>query len=185
MTRYDYDSEEFYEVIKACGTLGLTQGETAEVLNLGVCTFNLMYNGKYQNWTDEENARRSERIRECLRPSARMILRVQSKYLKTILGEEFVTSETSRHVEEICECGGSDPYCEICGGTGKVLDSKRQIVQTTRTQIPPNPAGLRSWLYQHSPTFRDMEGGGSKEGEAKEGVNVSEWLEGKLYGGKE
>lgn len=178
--KYDYDSDDFYSQLEGYAQRGFTDGEVADAMLINYSTFSHMKNGTYKPWTDEENTRRSERIKDTLikaRRKTNALLR--ATYLQMALGTKKVTSTTKRWVEDRCECGGADRSCPYCGGTGRVVSTERAIIQETEAQLAPNMQAITTWLYQHDPEWtKTTKEGAVEETETAKGFNIERWIEG-------
>jgi hypothetical protein len=177
--KHDYEMKDFYLAIEALATRGYYDGEIADELNLHIDVFNKMKNGKYAGWTEKENEERGARIRETLlRARRKTNSLVRSTYLKIALGAKKLVNTTRRYVEDRCECGGQDPMCPYCGGTGKIVTQKA-IIQETEAEMPPNLQALATWLHHHDPEWVKTEGGVTEAQnvqETKKGIDIVEWI---------
>lgn len=179
LPQHDYDSKDFYLAIEALAVRGCTDKEIADELLLAPQTFAAMKNSRYKGWNEEKNEKRGERIRECLERARRKTNQlVRSTYLKMALGQKKVLSQTRRYVEDRCECGGQDPECRYCGGTGKIIRTDKAIVQETESEMPPSLQALSTWLHHFDPEWTQTEAGAaeSAEGNVKKGIDIKEWV---------
>lgn len=177
--KHDYDSEDFYLAIEALATRGYYDNEIADELKLDPDVFSTMKVGRYRGWTEEENERRSKRIRETLEHARRKTNSlVRSTYLKMALGAKKLVNVTRRYIEDRCECGGHDNSCPYCGGTGKVVTDKA-VIQETEAEMPPNMNALSVWLHHHDPEWVKTENGASEQQAltgTKKGINIESWI---------
>ena len=93
MAKFDYDDIAFYQEVFRLASQGMTDGEIADGLRekfgetLSPSTFSSMKAGRYAAWSDDENARRSEQLREAIeRGSRRLLAAIKGRYLKVALG---------------------------------------------------------------------------------------------------
>lgn len=176
---HDYDSENFYLAIEALATRGYYDKEIADELGLDPDVFSTMKVGRYRGWDKEQNETRSKRIKETLNKARRKTNSlVRSTFLKMALGAKKVVNVTRRYIEDRCECGGQDPMCPYCGGTGKVVTQKA-IVQETEVECPPNMQALGLWLHHHDPEWVATESGATETqdvAETHKGINIAEWI---------
>lgn len=177
--KHNYDSEDFYLAIEALATRGYYDGEIADELNLTYESFSKMKNGNYHGWNEQQNAERSKKIRDTLAKARRKTNSlVRSTYLKIALGAKKLVNTTRRYIEDRCECGGQDPMCPYCGGTGKVVTEK-SIIQETEAEMPPNIQALATWLHHHDPEWVSTENGATETADVKEthkGIDIVEWI---------
>lgn len=188
--KFNYDGEDFYKEIYALAMQGLNDAEIAYNLgdNLGVVTdtetgeilerkeikgltpesFARMKAGNYENWSEEENTRRSARInQELAHGRARILGIVRGRYLKAALGGIKVKGSVRRK-----------RYNIING----VKDEDNMVMEETESvqETAPNMQALSNFLYHHDPQFRNIQKG-LEEGDinikVKNGVSISAWLE--------
>ena len=186
--KFNYDGEDFYKEIYALAMQGLNDGEIAYSLgdSLGVAekedgtvvenemhgltpsVFSKMLNGKYERWTDEENARRSERIaQELAHGRAKVLGVVRGRYLKAALGGIRIKGSVKRK-----------RYNIING----IADMNNMVMEETESvqETAPNMQALANFLYHHDTEFRNIQKG-IEEGDinikVKNGVSISAWLE--------
>lgn len=177
--KHNYDSNDFYLAIEALATRGYYDKEIADELDLNPDVFCQMKGGRYPGWNEKENEERSQRIRETLAKARRKTNSlVRSTYLKMALGAKKLVNKTRRYVEDRCECGGHDPMCPYCGGTGKVVTEKA-VIQETEAEMPPNMQALAVWLHHHDPEWVSTEGGASEQADitkTHKGIDIVEWI---------
>ena len=194
--KFNYDGDYFYREIFALALQGLNDGEIAYSLgdNLGVVkdsegepvtdedgneiktgihgltptTFSEMKNGKYDQWSEEENERRSKRINEELAHGrARVLGIVRGRYLKAALGGIKVKGNVTRKRYNIIN-GEKDL-------NNMVMEETESVQETA-----PNMQALANFLYHHDPQFRNIQNGiedGDINIKVKNGVSISAWLE--------
>ena len=145
--KFDYDSDDFYDEILALAIQGLTDAEIADALedkfgqSLDPEVFNTMKNGNYVHWSEEENARRSERLKKVLaRGRRKTTSAVRGAYLKAALGGKKVKSKTvvTRKLRV----------------DGVYTDDVEIQTSETETEMPYNMQALATWLYHHDPEWR-------------------------------
>ena len=155
--KHDYDSEDFYKRIEGLAMNGYTDEEIANELNLCREVFTCMKNGNYENWTDEENKRRGDRITNVLAHGRTRIV---------------------KFVQDKCECMGADKKCPYCGGTGWVTLTDKAVVQETEMELPPNMQAISTLLYHHDPTWRKMENKQTDEDAlySENGIDIDKWM---------
>lgn len=145
--KFDYDSDDFYDEILALALQGMTDAEIADGLedkfgqSLDPEVFNTMKNGNYPHWSEEENARRSERLKKVLaRGRRRTVSVVRGAYLKAALGGKKVKTKTV--VRRKLKLDG--------------VYTNDEEIQTseTETELPYNVQALATWLYHHDPEWR-------------------------------
>lgn len=145
--KFDYDSDDFYDEILALAMQGLNDAEIADALgdrfgvSLSPERFYCMKNGNYEAWTEEENARRSERLCKALARGRRKITAlVRGAYLKGALGGKKVKSKTvvTRKLRV----------------NGVYTDDVEIQTSETETEMPYNMQALATWLFNHDPEWR-------------------------------
>ncbi len=148
--KFDYDADDFYDEILALSMQGFCDAEIADALedkfgeSLDPDVFGSMKNGKYANWTDEENERRSARINRVLARGRRKVNGiVRGVYLKAALGK--VKTKGKSVTRRKLRIGG------------EYTDDEE--IQTTESeqQLAPNMQALATWLYHHDPEWRKVE----------------------------
>ena len=108
---------------------------------------------------------------------------LRGSYLRTALGQSKTKSVTKKFVEEVCECGGGNPQCPICGGTGKIVRSDKWITLETETQMAPSLQAMTVLLYHHDPEWRAQERLKDEVDDvpkAKKGISIEDWINGKI-----
>lgn len=145
--KFDYDSDDFYDEILALAMQGLNDAEIADALGdkfgqtLSPEVFCTMKNGNYAQWSEEDNARRSERINKALARGRRKITSlVRGAYLKGALGGKKVKSKTvvTRKLRV----------------DGVYTDDVEIQTSETETEMPYNMQALATWLFNHDPEWR-------------------------------
>lgn len=167
--KYDYDGDEFYDEIFFLAFNDANDGEIAYSMGLTETAFNLMKNGKYDKWSEEENRRRSERLVKVLaRARKKIIQAVRGKYLQTALGGQDVenVSTTKRHLVV----------------DGRMTDDVEVQTTTTKTKTLPNMQALATFLYHHDPEWRKVQRGLDEEAqdiptEVEKGIDIEKWIE--------
>lgn len=172
---YDYESDEFYESVEKMASAGLTDKEIAQALKLDPAHFSKLKNGKVSGSSDEVNARRSERIRKALNAGRIKITSLlHATYLNAALGKIYTKQKVRKSQEMPCACGGKDPNCPDCGGTGRIL-TDMGVISETEIQQPPNLGAVMNLLNVYDPDWR---GGVAEEGgEADNGIDICRWIE--------
>ena len=182
--KFDYNNNEFYEHIETLAKQGFNDSEIAYSLGLkhGVAltpqVFNRMKHGKYEGWSDEQNAERGELISQKLERGRELINGlVRSKYLNTALGNITVKGKvtTKRHM--------------VVNGE----QTEDEIVETRETEqgLPPNVQALSKWLYHNDKIWREIERGRKDEEDngipfdPKKGVSIAKWIEREIEDDKE
>ncbi len=173
-TKFDYDSDDFYDEILALAIQGLTDAEIADALSdkfgqsLSPEAFSTMKNGRYENWTEEENRRRSARFIKVLARGRRKITSiVRGAYLKGALGGKKVKSRTTvRRKLRI---------------NGEYSDDEEIQTSETEQELPYNMQALATWLYHHDAEWRKVER--KQDDEASDipaninkGVDIDAWI---------
>lgn len=181
--KHDYDSEKFRQDIAIAASSGMTDEEIADTLNLSPEAFSRMKNGKMDIWSEEENERRGASIRQVLARARRKTNAiVRGRYLKAALGGIRVKSKTKRAILGKCPvCGGTDPECTECGGTGQVLLTDKSVLQETESETAPNMQALATWLYHHDPEWRKIDRNLDEEADdvatdINHGVDIDKWI---------
>lgn len=167
--KYDYDGDEFYDEIFFLAFNDANDGEIAYSMGLTESVFNLMKNGNYEAWTEEENKRRSERLSKVLaRARKKIIQAVRGKYLQAALGGQDVenVSTTKRHLVV----------------DGRMTDDVEVQTTTTKTKTLPNMQALATFLYHHDPEWRKVQRGLDEEAqdiptEVEKGIDIEKWIE--------
>lgn len=174
--KFDYEGDEFYQEIEKLAFRGMKDSEIAYSLvdkfgvDLSPAVFNRMKNGKYEGWSEEENATYSERIsRSLVRGREEINALVRGKFLKAALGGIVVKGKTTvkRHM--------------VVNGQ----QTKDMIVETRETEqeTPPNMNALSTWLYHFDLDWRKIQNGKKDEEDngipydPKKGVSISAWIE--------
>lgn len=171
---YDYDSDEFYLELYQLAFNGAYDSQIASALedkigvSIGKVAFSMMLQGRYPNWTAEENERRSQRMRATLEKARDNTNRlVLGRILKMGLGGVKVKSKTvvKRRMEI----------------DGQLTDN--EIIQTTETEneTAPNLQALSMWMYHHCKEWRKIQRGEDMDGDeiepAKRGIDISNWID--------
>ena len=178
--RHDYDSNDFYELIRQLAMNGFTDKEIAHRLNLDPDTFGAMKNGNYVSWSAAKNKKRSKRMIGVL-TSARsnVVAGLRSAYIRSALGGKKIHSKTRNYVRQRCPCNGEDPNCPRCGGTGWVTLTDKAVVAETETELAPNNQALATLLFHYDPDWRKVERNQDKdedENNISHGVDISKWI---------
>lgn len=191
--KFDYDSDDFYDEILALAMQGLNDAEIADSLDVkfGVSLsperFYCMKNGNYEAWTEEENAKRSERLCKVLARGRMKILGiVRGRYLKAALGGIKTKNKTTQYAKSKCICEGLKPDCGLCGGTGIIVSKDKALVTETEIELAPNMQALATWLYHHDPEWRKVERKMDDDADVfnpskiKKGVNIESWIDSQI-----
>ena len=178
--RHDYDSNDFYELIRQLAMNGFTDKEIAHHLNLEPDTFGAMKNGNYESWSAAKNRRRSKRIVGVL-TSARsnVVAGVRSAFIRSALGGKIIHSKTQNYVRQRCKCNGNDPNCPYCGGTGWITLTDKAVVTETETELAPNTRAQGTLLFHYDPDWRKVERNQDEdedENNISHGVDISKWI---------
>ena len=171
---FDYDSDEFYTAVERMAKGGMTDKEIANALKLDPFHFSRLKNGKVGGVSEEVNKRRSERLRHALssgRVNVTAVLR--ATYLNAALGKVYTKQKVRKMQESACACGGNDPNCPECGGTGRVL-TDIGVVQETEIQQPPCLQAIMNLLSIYDP---DWKGGVTDTETAERGIDIARWIE--------
>lgn len=173
--KFDYDSDDFYDEILALAMQGMTDAEIADALadkfgqSLSPERFACMKNGKYEEWTDEENERRGERFRKVLARGRRKTLAiVRGAYLKAALGGKKIHSKTVvRRRLKI---------------DGQYTDDEEIQTSESEQELPYNVQALATFLYHHDPEWRKVERKLDTDAtdvptDIKSGVDIGKWIE--------
>lgn len=190
-TKFDYDSQEFYDSVMTLATQGLTDAEIAWALEdkygngLTPEVFCKMKRGKYEAWTKEENNKRSRRLSQVLaRGRAKINSVVRGAFLKAALGGKKVTSAVVPKVVKVeCACGGEDETCEVCGGRGYIYVKTQETV----TELPPSMQALSTWLYHRDEEYRMIERKLDESADdipqdIDKGISIDSWIKDKVGG---
>lgn len=176
--KFDYDSDDFYDEILALAMQGLTDAEIADALegkfgvSLSPEVFCCMKNGNYENWSQEENERRSARFTKVLARGRRKINSiVRSAYLKAALGGKKIKNKTV-----------TTRKLKIDG-----VYTDDEEIQTTEgeTELPPNMQALATWLYHHDEEWRKVERKQDEDAldvptNIKQGISIEDWIKDKV-----
>lgn len=178
--RHDYDSNDFYELIRQLAMNGYTDKEIARRLDLEPDTFGEMKNGKYESWSAAKNRKRGKRIVGVL-TSARsnVVAGLRSAYIRSALGGKKIHSKTKNYVRQRCTCNGEDPHCPHCGGTGWVTLTDKAVVAETETELAPNNQALATLLFHYDSDWRKVERNQDEdedENNISHGVDISKWI---------
>jgi hypothetical protein len=172
--KFDYNSDDFYDEILALAIQGLTDAEIADALedkfgqSLDPEVFNTMKNGNYVHWSEEENARRSERLKKVLaRGRRKTTSAVRGAYLKAALGGKKVKSKTvvKRRLKV----------------DGVYTDDEEIQTSETETELPYNIQALATWLYHHDPEWRKVQRKQDTDAadvptDVKRGIDIDAWI---------
>ncbi len=173
--RYDLDRDEFYEQVEKLARAGLTDREIANSLNITPDYFSHLKNGHVAGVSSEDNAWRSDRVKGALnRGRTQITAALHATYLNAALGKVFTRQKVKKLQEVPCQCGGQDPNCPECGGTGRVV-TEIGIVQESEIQQPPSLQAITVLLNVYDPDWR----GGviDTEGDAERGIDIAKWIE--------
>ncbi len=171
-TKFDYDSDDFYDEILALSMQGLTDAEIADALgdkfgeSLSPEVFSSMKKGNYEAWSEEENKRRSERFSKVLARGRRKILSiVRGAYLKAALGGKKIKSKTT--VKRKMKIDGV--YTE---------DEEIQVSETEQ-ELPYNVQALATFMYHHDPEWRKIERKQDEDNNlySENGIDIDKWME--------
>lgn len=174
-TKFDYDSDEFYEEIFALALNGLNDGEIAYSLinrfgvSLDPDTFGQMKSGKYINWSKDENERRSKRlIRVLARGRAKINGIVRATYLSAALGKTKTKNKAT-------------VYRSILDDQNNKVGEVEVQRTESETELPPNMQALSTWLYHHDPEWRKVQRGQDTESvdiptDIDQGVDIDAWI---------
>ena len=172
--KFDYDSDDFYDEILALAIQGLTDAEIADALedkfgqSISPEVFSTMKNGCYANWSEEENAQRSERLNKVLaRGRRKTTSAVRGAYLKAALGGKKVKSKTvvKRRLKV----------------DGVYTDDEEIQTSETETELPYNIQALATWLYHHDPEWRKVQRKQDTDAadvptDVKRGIDIDAWI---------
>lgn len=177
--KIDYDDDQFYEIIYTLAYQGMTDAEIADGLldsDLHVFispdTFNAMKAGRYQSWTEEENAYRSQRMQRVLERARRKInAAVRNKYLKMALG-----LHKTKNVTTVARRMRID---------GELTDNEDIQTSTTEIEYAPSLQAMSVWLHHHDPEWRKREGVVQEDvendpnvvTESEESIDIEQWIE--------
>lgn len=108
--------------------------------SLDATVFSDMKNGRYANWSEQENKLRSMLINQVLQ-HARGQLRIVYKnvYNKVALGKIKTTTKTTQERNTVTKDG--TPFTE-------------KTTTTTTQEMPPNLQALTMWRWHHDPEFK-------------------------------
>lgn len=177
--KFDYDGDEFYQEIERLAMQGQKDSEIAYALekkfgvDLNPQVFNRMKNGKYENWSEEENSNRSVKITQFLERGREAInALVRGRFLKSALGGVKVKGVTTTKRKMIVD--------------GVVTEDVIVETRETEQETPPNVQALSTWLYHFDKQWREVQKGKKDEEEkglpfdAKKGISVNKWIEREL-----
>lgn len=137
--KYDYESEEFAELVEGFAKKGLTDKEIAFELGISPSVFS-------------EKKQEVSLVSEALsRARLRINSTVRSAYLRVALGGKRIHIE--QYVQRRCECRGNNPECEICGGSGWITPDQNRIV--TEQELAPSQSAMERWLMNHDEEWRE------------------------------
>lgn len=137
--KYDYASEEFARVVEDYARKGLIDKEIA--FELGISPE--LFSKKKVEFSSISSALARARLR--------INSTVRAAYLRTALGGKRIHVE--QYVQKKCSCGGKDPECEICDGTGWLTPEQNRIV--TEQELAPSQSALERWLMNHDDEWRE------------------------------
>lgn len=137
--KYDYESEEFAQMVEVYAKKGFTDKEIALELGISPALFSKK---------KEEISSISETLS---RARARINATVRAAYLRTAMGGKRIHIE--QYVQRKCECKGKDPECEICGGSGWLTPEQNRIV--TEQELAPSQSALDRWLMNNDEEWRE------------------------------
>ena len=157
-SKFDYNSEEFYNAIEQLAMKGMTDRHIARAL---VADFGESLNPNYfsslKNEKDDngEPTERSKGISEALaRGREKINLLVRDTYLKTALGGKKTKDIVRAFVEYKCDCKGHDDECPVCGGIGKYYSETKAVIQEVEREMQPNIQALSTWLFNHDEEWK-------------------------------
>ena len=157
-SKFDYNSEEFYNAIEQLAMKGMTDRHIARAL---VADFGESLNPNYfsslKNEKDEngELTERAKGISEALaRGREKINLLVRDTYLKTALGGKKTKDVVRAFVEYKCDCKGHDDSCPVCNGLGKYYSETKAIIQEVEREMQPNIQALSTWLFNHDEEWK-------------------------------
>lgn len=171
--KFDYDGEEFYEVIQDFSMQGMKLSEMAYALadRFGVYlnpdVFKSMTEGCYPYWNADENKKYSEKLQNAIaRGRERINSIVRGRYLKAALGGIKIKGKSTRKRHLVVD--------------GQPTED--MVIETTESEqeTPPNMTALSRWLYQYDPDWRKVQRGTETEDlpfDPKKGVSIRAWIE--------
>lgn len=182
--KYDYDGDDFYLSIHAFALQGMTNAEIADAMDLEPEVFSTMKNGKYAQWSAEDNANRSARINKVLARGRRKTLAlVRGAYLKAAIGGKIVRNVSTKKRPVLDENGEPEYDVVVDPKTNKEKRTMRTVVaeiSETEFEQPPNIQALSVWLHHHDPEWRRVDKGEpDPEDEANttdNGLNIEAWI---------
>lgn len=142
--KHNYEDPFFLLEIEGLARDGSTDKEIAKYLRVSAAQF-CTIKKKYAKLV--ESIARARRPLNVVAENS-MYKRVTGMTIKTV---------TRRYLEKKCKCGGKDPECEECRGTGKYKDISTEVVQETTQEIPPDPFSIREWLKAKKPEIWNKE----------------------------
>lgn len=180
--KHDYDSDDLYMTIYDLAHDGANDSEIA--LDLGVTPelFSKWLNGKYDKWSEEENAHRSHRLVQVLtRARAKINQQIRGKFLSVALGDGATVERTTttEYIRSRCPCDGKNPDCPNCGGTGWIrLTNKQKATEITTTRKNnPDKQAMATWLHHHDPEWRKYDNSKYIDGDGRsqqvDGININ------------
>ena len=182
-TKFDYDSDVFYDEIFALAFQGLLDAEIADGLmdkfgqTLTPEVFSKMKHGCYEGWNKEQNERRGARLSQTLERARRKINSiVRGRYLKAALGgiEIKGQAKTSRRMKV----------------NGVFSDDEDIQTTETTTHTAPNMQALATWLYNYDPDWKrrmqekKLEDSG-RPTDIGHGVPIDKWIKEQVTDEKE
>lgn len=173
--RYDFDDDGFYEQAGRLARAGMTDKEIASAMRLSPSYFSKIKNGNVDGWADADREARSARLRKTLRDARLQVTSaLHATYLNMALGKVYTRQRVRKMQEAACACGGGDPNCPDCGGTGRVV-TELGVVQESEVQQPPSLQAISVLLNVFDPDWR----GGVAEDEAgaARGIDICRWIE--------
>lgn len=172
---HDYDGDEFYDSVKKMARAGLTDREIANALGLSASHFSHVKNGTNKDLPEDVRKERSERLKKALRTGRTEVTAVlHATYMNIALGKVFTKQKVRKKQEMPCSCGGGDPNCPECGGTGVVL-VEIGVIQENEIQQPPNLQAISTLLNVYDPDW--SAGVAESENEAETGIDICKWIE--------
>lgn len=155
--KYDYEGEKFLEMISELAKKGYTDRDIA--ITIGI--------------TPEEFSRKksaSQHIPQALaRGRSQLNTVVRGAFLKAALGGRLVKKYS--YVQKRCECGGKDPECPICDGSGWITPEQHRVVE--EYEQAPNIMAQNRWLMNYDEEWKkQLKGNDPTDINKVEGIDI-------------
>lgn len=145
--KFDYTGEEYLNKISELARKGYTDRDIAFTIGLSESTF------------FEQKAKHSEISEALAHARSQLNTVVRGAFLKAALGGKLTRRYS--YVQKRCECGGKDPDCPICDGTGWITPEQHRVVE--EIEQAPNLMAQNRWLMNYDADWKKKTRGVDEE----------------------